>query len=827
MTRQLEGKAQRLEGDLERLRDQYGELETQLSTTSRELQTAKAKLEEVESDSDVKTQRMKDENELLRNDREAVAQRCQTLLDRAQELEQRLRSKSEEKDLLHSRHDMLTSESQNLQRDVARANSRIDQLQMEVEQERSHAVENDKRLRGEAKAEFDRLTTEIDDMEKKLEDRESRNISDRDYWEAQTRDLQSQKSRSDEKAKGLQRTVDALQETQGSLSGKEAKLKQALESEKQRHDDEEAVLHEQIQDLRAEIDEKRGDLEILRLEVAETRDNLQATERERSNMEEKVQELQDEVDVLQNGIDENEGMDRHSNDLRLQLQQVEGDKETMQKKLSTATADLGRLRDLCSQIEVEKNELQRQVQQIEGQLYDNRKFDQDKLELRTAKAKLDTEVSRLQKERDIIMEEKADAEDRLNEHIAQAASEDARFASERLELERKIATIKKDSERDSMAARSRVQRLQAQVEQLEEQLKHQGDVDGSPPDLSILREDLTQARKKETELLHRESTMKDNLKDLRKKVLELERRAHEAEVSKFVHESSASSMSGSAQKDELQEVRRQLTESRQKLNDFRSQSRRNEDTLRRKVSDLQRQEQAASRGHAEQVDMLEEELSKCQEEKEVQEAKVSEMQNIERQLQTHVKSLEASLKLSPKTAERFMTDERKDLHEMIKAAKLESEDFQVQITSRDAQIKAYARREKHLVNDLNRVREQRLTHEGRTISLSSELDRLQLEYDTTLEKFTRKQKALEAERKAMLSQVRYEGTPARQNVLSDTGEVDVALKAKEKQHQLELKGLMKQMQWLKARFLRESNFRENLQYEKRYLNLEIDMYKSW
>ena len=776
-----------------------------------------------------KTQRLMDENELLRNDREAVALRCQTLLDRAQELEQKLRSKSEEKDLLHSRHDMLTSESQNLQRDAARANNRINQLQIEVEQERSHAVGNDKRLRGEAKAEFDRLTAEIDDLEKKLEDRESRNASDRDYWEAQTRDLQSQRSRSDEKAKGLQRTVDALQETQGSLSGQEAKLKQALQSEKQRHEDEEAVLHEQIQDLRAEIDEKRGDLEMLRSEVAETRNDLRTMERERSNMEEKMQELQDEVDVLQNGIDEEEGMDRQLNNLQIQLQQVEGDKNMMQEKLSTATADLGRLRDSCSQIEVEKNELQLRMQQMEGQLSDNRKFDQDKLDLRTAKAKLDIEVSRLQKERDIILQEKADAEDRLNEHIAQAASGDARFASERLELERKIATVKKDSDKGSIAARSRIQRLQDQVEQLEEQLKHRGDVDGSPLDLSILREDLTQARKKETELLHRESTMKGNLKDLRKKVLELERRAHEAEVSKLVHESSLSSMSGSSQKDELQEVWRQLTESRQKLNDFRTQSRKNEDTLRRKVSDLQRQEQATLQGHAEQVDMLEEELSKCREEKEVQEAKVSEMQNNERRLQIHVKSLEASLKSAPKiqTAERFMTDERKELHEMIKAAKLESENFQAQITSRDAQIKAYAQREKHLFNDLNRVREQRLTHEGRTISLSSELDRLQLEYDTTLEKFTRKQKALEAERKAMLSRVRLGGTPARQNGLVDTGEVDVALKAKEKQHQLELKGLMKQMQWLKARFLRESNFRENLQYEKRYLNLEIDMYKSW
>lgn len=794
---------------------------------------AQERLEDTETDADAQNQRLRDENELLRGDRDATARKYQTLLDRSQELEKNFQTKSEEKDLLHSRHDALTSESQALQKDIARATSRIEQLQAHIEDEKQHALDNDKRLRSEAKVEFDRLTEEIDDVRRKLEDKASQYISDKDFWEAKNHDLQSQKAKADERAKGLQRTVDTLQESQGTLSGKEVKLQQALESEKKRHQDEEAILQRQIQGLKSIADEKREDLETLRSEVAEARDDLRVTERERLDLEEKVQELQDEVDFLQNGVNEEEDNSPQLNEAKKDLQLVKEDRRILHEKLALAVDSLHNTRASSAQTEAERDELRSQLKDLQGRFDDTHKLDQEKIDLRKSKTRLETELSRLRDEREIILREKENAEDCLNEQIEHAASEEARLNGERSELERKVVAVTRDRDREVSTSKSRIQRLQAQVEQFEAKLRHQTGQYSASPDVSILREDLSLARKKETEFLQRETTLKDNIRDLRKQVAELERRAHEAEVSKLAHHSPRSSALDSARKEELKEMRRQLSESRQLMSDLRTKSRENEETLQRKISDLQQQEQTAIHAHAEQIESLEEELSRCREEKEAQETKAVEAMNNEKRLRMRVKSLEASLKSARETSstDQTMADERKDLHDMLKGAKLESEDLELQIAARDTQIKAYARREKHLVNDLKKAREERLTHEGRTISLSSELDRLQLEYDAALDKFARKQHALEAERKVAFSRVaamsNKEHIETQKRKSNGSLDIEQFLKAKETQHQLELKGLMKQMQWLKARFMRESSFRENLQYEKRYLNLEIDMYKSW
>ena len=799
----------------------------------RQLKTARDKIEDSASDSDAQQQRLQDEIELLRDDRDATKRNNQTLSERAGELERNFRRKSEEKDLLHSRHDTLTSESQALQKDIARANDRIKQLQADLENEKQHALENDQRLRNEAKEEFDRLNGKIVDIGRRLEDKENRYISDKDFWEARHHDLQSQKTKADEHANGLQRTVDTLQETQGRNAGTDTKLQQALESEKKRHQDEEAVLHRQIQELKSVAGEKREELETLRQEAAEARDELRITESERLHLEEKLQDLQDEVDVLQNGLDEDDDINRQLDEVKKDLQISEEDKRALQQKLVSTVNSLHDLRESSSQAEADKDELRRQLRDIQGQVDGTHKSDHEKVDLRRANSRLEAELSRLHEERERMIRERDHAEDSLNQQIELAASEESRLNGRISELERKIAAITRDRDRESSVSRSRVQRLQAQVAQLEGQVEPHPEQHGASSDLSMLREDLSQARQKESEFLQRETTLKENLGDLKKKLLESDIRAQRTEVPKLAHDSPSSSILRSALKEELSEVQSQLSESRQHLSDFRAKSRKNEEALQRKITDCHRHEQAALHSHIEEIETLEEELRKCREEKDAQETNAAEVQNNEKRLRTRIRSLETSLKSVREVnlTDQTMASERKDLHDMLKDAKLESEDLEVQIVARDTQIKAYARREKHLVHDLKKAREERLTHEGRTVSLSSELDRLQLEYDTALDQFGRKQHALEAERKVMLSNaaaISHHGRANdREKNHSGSWEVEQTLKAKEKQHQLELKGLMKQMQWLKARFMRESSFRENLQYEKRFMSLEIEMYKSW
>ncbi|MBN6743289.1 hypothetical protein JKG47_23070, partial [Acidithiobacillus sp. MC6.1] len=97
---------------------------------------------------------------------------------------------------------------------------------------------------------------------------------------------------------------DRLQEAEGTLSGKELKLQEALQSEKDRHIREEAVLTRQINELNADVDARRKAVEEVRSELSNVREELRLSQREQKTIAEKVEGLEDEVEILQTNLDE-------------------------------------------------------------------------------------------------------------------------------------------------------------------------------------------------------------------------------------------------------------------------------------------------------------------------------------------------------------------------------------------------------------------------------------------------------------------------------------------------------------------------------------------
>ena len=171
LSRQLEDKANKLQDDLASLRERHNQLTDQYDDKSREVNRLQERLRETEQDADVRDQRLKDQNELLRHEHEITVRKCESLTAQAQQAVKDLQSKSEEKDLLHSRHDALTAESQTLQKDLSRAQSKVQDLAESLEDERQHAQDNDRQLRSEAKAEIGRLSGEIDSLQREIEDK--------------------------------------------------------------------------------------------------------------------------------------------------------------------------------------------------------------------------------------------------------------------------------------------------------------------------------------------------------------------------------------------------------------------------------------------------------------------------------------------------------------------------------------------------------------------------------------------------------------------------------------------------------------------------------
>ncbi len=817
----------------------------------------------------MQNQRLNDQNELLRHEHEITVRKCESLTNQAQQAVQELRSKSEEKDLLHSRHDALTAESQTLQKDLAKAQTMIQELEESLEDERLHAQDNDRQLRSEAKAEIDRLSEKIDNLHREVEDKESQFATDQDHWESQRRGLQSQKERAEEQAAGLQRTVSKLQETEGTLSGREMKLKEALDSEKQRHKSEEAILERQVQEINADVDEKRQALDDLRAELSQNREDLRISQREQLALEEKVQALEDEVEVLQNGLDEEadkareemqayedqadvlrlsldaarkeleqaqdrkaeesgeavDGLNTRLQTVDEQLRQVRAEKQSLQDKLATVSLELRALQSSSAELEAERDEVRSQVKQMRSQADETFKFDQEKLDLRTSKLKLENQSSRLREENKGLSEKNAAIERELESEIQRAASEEGRLNEDILDLQRKLATAAGGRDREFTAAKQKVQRLEARVNELEGLTGQFEDDGAATAELNLVQNDLSTARKKEAEYLQREAAQKEVLRDLKQKVTRLERQSHEQEIARLTVDSPKSSVGGSARKNELVEVQRQLADAHQQLRESRRKSKDDLKTLQRKVAESERQVQSNLDTYEQQREKLEAELSAARNEQDIILAKNATADQTISRLRSRISSLENDIRVHRQvaTADVTIAEERKDLHEMLKDAKLTAEDLQVQITSRESQLASASNREKDLRAQLKHVREERTLQTQRSTALSAELENAQSRHERAVDNLSRQQRNWEEERKAMASRVRFANT----SVSSLHANEGQNLEVMQKKHVGELKGLAKQIQWLRAKCTREEGFRSGLAYEKKFLLMQIEMFEAW
>ena len=832
--------------------------------------------------------RIEDENGDLHQRLEAVNQKCNALTTQLAEATKDLERKSEEKELLHTRHDTLTVESKGLQRDLTRSQACVKDLEADLEAERSHALENDRQLREEAEDEIRQLSNEVNSLQRELDEKNNQYAAEKDHWESQRRGLESDRDRANEQRTGLQRTINKLQETEGTLSGREHKLQEALESEKQRHESQEASLKRDLENLNADIGEKRKQLADSRSELARVNEELRVSKRNEATLEEKLQALEDEVNVLQDSLDEeaaraknetsgarqdaeslrcqfhsakqelhraetaladvraelksyqndleagNEARERLNSQLRnveSELQKIRAERQSLQDKLANNNLELHEIRSLLDDTEAERDQLKTQLNSADVQADKTFVRDQEKLDLKKAKLRLEVEVSRLREERDALLEKNEALEKDMGEEIQRSSVEEARLTSEIAELKRKInSNSSNNRERELASARDRIERLENQVQGFEERAAVVDFSDPADAELSILRRDLSAARQKESDSLQRESAQREAVRELKHKLTRLERQLHEAELAKLGVDSPKSSIGGSARKTEIAELRSQLSDAHQQLRDMRSKSRDAEKELRRKLGEAERENQANMASSEQEREQLEQEISSLRHDQESEQSKLTTAEKTVSRLRSRIQALESSLRdaRNNTVGDRTMADERKDLHELLKDAKLEAEDLQLQISTRESNLKAAATREKELRNHLQRVRDERTQQQKKSSALLTELDALQSGYERAVENLSRQQKAWEMERKAMNSRVRFPNTSISENRdEKELQDLQLVVQEKEKRHASELHGMATQIQWLRWKMEREADFRNCLVFEKVYLTTQIKMFEAW
>jgi chromosome segregation ATPase len=492
----------------------------------------------------------------------------------------------------------------------------------------------------------------------------------------------------------------------------------------------------------------------------------------------------------------------------------------LQDQLAAVNIEVHSLRTSKASIEAERDEIESQLKAMKQQEEETFRLDQERMDLRTAKMKLDGEARRLREENKLSIVQQQAVEKELQQEIDRASREEARLNGEIHDLQR---ILRGSSEkRELAAAKKTIARLESRVEELETQIANgEGQVD-STNELSMIRRDLTAARQKETEYLQREAAQKDILRGLKRQITELERKAHDAEISRFVSSSPHSSVNESARKSELIEVRAQLATAHQTLKDIRSQLKDVEKEAAHKVNAANLDLRARTEAWESEKDELERNLDKALAAKDELASKNAVSEATVTRLRGKIDRLEKALQAERLNSgeDHTMALERRDLHEMLRETQLQAESLEIAVQERENTIAAITAAEAELRSQLKRVRDERSLHRSKATSALEQLQKLAARYRKAKENW-------EMEKKNLTRGVRFVNTSVSVNDESEVLALRKKVEEREHRHVKEMRGMTLMIEWLRARLKREEDFRAVAAHGKAYMQLRIDLFEAW
>lgn len=349
-------------------------------------------------------------------------------------------------------------------------------LELSLDQEKSHSRQIERDVRNQLKSEIERLNEDVSQLHTDIREKDNLYSNDSEKWEAEKRDLEAQRDRLQERAIGLERTIDRLRDAEGTLSSKEMKLQDALNSEAQRHRNEEAALSRQIDDLRRDLEARQSSFTALRNEISAVREDLRQSQLDYQAQAEKVEALEDEVEVLQATLDEESEDAAHKlneaeqvcQDLRRQLEAAKRDQSQRAGTLSEQLEDANRVSEDLRQQLAEANrklrDVERQCERLKQQAeraarHESRQSDQKVEQANRVAEGLRRELNRATKE--------SERANRLCEELREQlelAKQDLDYASPLCkELRQKL-----DRARNERAAyKASAEKLQADCERLQ------------------------------------------------------------------------------------------------------------------------------------------------------------------------------------------------------------------------------------------------------------------------------------------------------------------------------------------------------------------------
>lgn len=517
--------------------------------------------------------------------------------------------------------------------------------------------------------------------------------------------------------------------------------------------------HQEIAKLRAS-GQKDGSSQD---ELAAAQEQIKGMERLRLDMENHADELQNNFDRLQTEIkvlrlqlntQEEEHVKERESSASRQRDPEEGRKEPF---LSASTEDIVHLRTSVEKNESIQHELRQKIQDLE-----------DDIEVLQSSA--DEDLARAQ---DDITAMRTEV-DAVRRQLRETQHDLARSQSEKVELVASLESSNKAPETPSSRLQSR-----DTIQKMERHL------DESKQEKLDLQQQLNTALLANTSQVHDAQARRNELVKLRdeKQKIEDKLAATSAELIRLKASIDDEATSRAATLKQTQTFQAQL----------RSAQR-----------DAELKQQSQSTAYEHDIQNLEQDLDDANNKLvETTKAKANAERSVVR-LKTRIQRLEIDL-AAVKTGSgdrETSVEERLDLHDMLKDAKLEAEDLAMQIKERDKRISSALSKEAELRAQLKRIRHERAVQSLRADAASKELDEIQQRNSS----FARSDIAA--------------GAPKGLVVRDDSQ----ALSAQQRRHAAELRGLARQIEYLSARCHREVAFRNDLCYIKEYFTKQVAMH---
>jgi len=646
------------------------------------------------------------------------------------------------------------------------AQTRIHQLEEDLDKKEVH----EQQLKGDLST----VQNKLKDLDARLEqeqtehDRHEQKMQDRiNELEDEIESLNN-KLRAQEKQSGRQ---SQLQDETATLQKDLQNAKGELKKLNEEHD----YARQQWVDERRSLQQSKNTAEEQAAGLQRTIDTLRASEGNLSTRESRIQHAldaeqlrhQDEEIHLQQEIEDV----RHESDQRLQ-------------ELSKIKAELSITRQELEDSHDEVAVLQEKIQALED-------------EVEVLQSSMDDDIYHLQQELVAAKEQKADLHKQLKDF--RTGLEATKTTSRGSSSPESTPAPQRELRQEVFSLREQLSSLKKERHDLQRQLeKAQTAQLDALNDFDTLQFDMRASTGTKGQLQQKTQDLRNQLIDARAEKQRLELALSDANLNLDTLQVTVSSL-----EDNKEDLQQQLREVRVQLQGAQR--------------DQERKHQAQIATYEEDIQNLEQDLADAKSNQDsLSKANASSEQQVTK-LKTKVKNLEAQLESTRnKTLDHDTSaDERRDLHEMLKDAKLEAEDLALQIRERDARISSVSSKESELRTQLKRVREERAVQASRADAAAKDLFALQSVHDRITEQLTRLQ--------ALQKTVRF---PKSTNDSSIVGQqqVSATLEAQTKRHAAELRGLVKQIEYLSARCRREEAFRRDLGYVKHYFTKQVEMY---